>query len=503
MKNSWRWFWIIFVAAYFLTRLVSLTKLPVFADEAIYIRWAQMMVQDPQQYTFLPMFDGKTPLFMWILIPFLKLTPLDPLWAARFMSSLFGLFTVWFLVKIVKELKGTNLAQIGVGILFLITPFTLFHSRMGLIDTLLIFFLSGVFYCFLRLKQQGNFGWAILAGIFWGLALWTKVPALFMAPVSLFIFWLIPPHPKKLRDFIKMGFLFGLMGTIGLLMFYGLRVSPLFPFLFQRSQDFTFKIQEVMGGEWRSSLTNLRRVGVWSGWYLTIPALVAPWLVVPFSLDKKRPYFLPLQLSLLAFVFVAPFIALGKVISPRYFLPMTVFMLPAAALALEYLWREGAKKVFMAAAALILIHSVIFGVPLYTNPGLTPFVPEDTGQYLTEWSAGYGIPEVRDFINAKAQEAKVVVATEGYFGTLPDGLLMYFDRSPLIPQGRLEIFGVGQPIVSLNPKITNQDQDSQVYLLVNEHRMKLSADTCCELVAEYQRPLNGPALQLYRVIKKP
>src|SRR3989344_5804660 len=53
-------------------RLYNLTYLPIFADEAIYIRWAQIM-QAESTLRFLPLSDGKQPLFMWGMIPFLKI----------------------------------------------------------------------------------------------------------------------------------------------------------------------------------------------------------------------------------------------------------------------------------------------------------------------------------------------------------------------------------------------------------------------------------------------
>src|SRR3989304_2252128 len=53
-------------------RLASLTYVPVFVDEAIYIRWSQVMRAEPT-LRFMPLSDGKQPLFMWLTIPFLKL----------------------------------------------------------------------------------------------------------------------------------------------------------------------------------------------------------------------------------------------------------------------------------------------------------------------------------------------------------------------------------------------------------------------------------------------
>jgi hypothetical protein len=53
---------------YLFTHLWKLTILPVFADESIYIRWAQLIIDDWKQYLFFPLNDGKTPLQMWLMI---------------------------------------------------------------------------------------------------------------------------------------------------------------------------------------------------------------------------------------------------------------------------------------------------------------------------------------------------------------------------------------------------------------------------------------------------
>src|SRR4030043_655222 len=95
----WKWplFWGLgIVLIFFLLRLINLTILPIFADEAIYIRWSQVMRVE-STLRFLPLSDGKQPLFMWLTIPFLQIFS-DPLLAGRFLSvvagfvSLIGLF---------------------------------------------------------------------------------------------------------------------------------------------------------------------------------------------------------------------------------------------------------------------------------------------------------------------------------------------------------------------------------------------------------------------------
>src|SRR3989344_2638652 len=81
----------IFVLAFFL-RLYNLTILPIFGDEAIYIRWAQVMRAEPG-LRFVPLSDGKQPLFMWVVIPFFKIIH-DPLFASRLFSVFSGMGTL-------------------------------------------------------------------------------------------------------------------------------------------------------------------------------------------------------------------------------------------------------------------------------------------------------------------------------------------------------------------------------------------------------------------------
>ena len=90
----------VLLLAYFALRLPNLTLQPIFADEAIYVRWAQVMKSEPT-LRFLPLSDGKTPLFMWTLMPLFKVFE-DPLFAGRFLSVMSGLVTllgVYFLSR--------------------------------------------------------------------------------------------------------------------------------------------------------------------------------------------------------------------------------------------------------------------------------------------------------------------------------------------------------------------------------------------------------------------
>jgi hypothetical protein len=116
--------------------------------------------------------------------------------------------------------------------------------------------------------------------------------------------------------------------------------------------------------------------------------------------------------------------------------------------------------------------------------------------YLEDWTAGYGISEVRDYLRCLNKPA--VIGTEGSFGTLPDGLQMYFDRDR-----HFTIIGVG---LGLN-KIPEQLLDSAAagtptFLVANESRLGIKNDPRMELVLRVAKPQgekNKDALLFYRI----
>ena len=88
-RYGWQLSLVLLLLIYFVFRLINLLLIPIFADEAIYLYWSQLIMADYKRYLFYPLNDGKTPLFIWLLLPFLKFFA-DPLFAGRLLSVLFG-----------------------------------------------------------------------------------------------------------------------------------------------------------------------------------------------------------------------------------------------------------------------------------------------------------------------------------------------------------------------------------------------------------------------------
>src|SRR5260370_14072695 len=69
------------VSIYFLLRLPGLLAVPIFCDESVYLRYAQLIARAPVSRAFLSVVDPKPPLHYWLLALVQRATS-DPLLAA-------------------------------------------------------------------------------------------------------------------------------------------------------------------------------------------------------------------------------------------------------------------------------------------------------------------------------------------------------------------------------------------------------------------------------------
>lgn len=503
-----------FVFIYLLTHLYSLTILPVFADESIYIRWSQLIIDDWKQYLFFPLNDGKTPATMWLMVPFLRAFT-DQLFAGRLLSVLIGLGQIFVIKSLICNLGGRDKAQwLGVAMTTFL-PFWFFHHRMALTDPLLTFFLSLTLLFLIKSTKkfqsassiqsfvQKSFFTLLAAGISFGLALLSKIPALLFAPVFVTMSLLTPKISLQKR-FQLLSVFCGVF-FIGLVIFTSLKIHPAFGQLFSRGGDFLFTFEEILKqGEWRQSFKNIPTFFSYLSAYLTLPVLFLSFSGLFFdSLRRKQAVLL-----LSTFAFLSPMVLLGRVVYPRYLLPASIFLTVAAVLAFQTFTdhfithqKTISKKILssfllLQLLSLSVLSSFNFVVPALFEPDMIPFVKIDQTQYLHEWSSGHGIVETVSAMQNTAKHKKLFVATEGYFGTLPDGLLMYFHNQNV---ENIFIEGIGQPILELPENLKTQSQRyDEIWLVANSHRMKMNLDPKLK-ISEFCRPDTAPCLQIWDI----
>ncbi len=473
--------------------LMKLTNLPVFADEAIYIRWAQLIIDDWQRYLFFPLNDGKTPIFIWLLAP-LQLIFTDQLFAGRLLAVLIGLIQIWVIKYLIKTYQGSKKVQlIGMG-LASILPFWYFHHRMALMDGLLTLLLSLALLYMTRSIQKSNkiiSKNTILAGFFLGLAFLSKIPALLFIP-SLFTPLFLLHTKKNIAQKVAATALSILTGS---LIFFSLKFHPAFGQLFSRGSDFLFSLEELMvEHKWQDAIKQIPNYFHYFLQYFTWPVL----LTSLFGLaTKKSKQIFSLHLNWI--FFSLPIALMGKVVYPRYFLPAAISLTIAAAHSLGTLLKT--KKAFGKIIMIGLMGLTLFksGQFIYfqlTDVNKTPFVDTDKHQYLYSWSAGFGVKESTQLINKLAKDQTVLILTEGYFGTLPDGLLMYYHQENV---DNIFITGIGQPIreIPKEARIKSEDYDLTL-LLANSHRLKINLERD-KLLFESCRPNNAPCFQVWDI----
>ncbi len=473
-------------------RLISLTSFPIFADEAIYIRWAQVMRAEPA-LRFLPLSDGKQPLFMWVMIPFLKIFS-DPLLAGRLLSVLSGVGTVAGIFVLSLALFQSKKVGMVASVMYAVSPFSVFFDRMALVDSLLAFFAVWTVNFSLMAIKEIRPDYAMIAGFFLGGALLTKSPALFIALLLPSLVLIASKKSKvPLRNYLKIAGLFGATYIIGYGLYNILRLGPEFHMISLRNADYVFPLGHIITSPLNPFLGNLGSV---ANWYLYLgPGVV--FLLLPLSVyhlfrNKKKEL---LILLLFAFLPVLIQSVYAKVFTSRYILFTVpyVFVLLAAGLNET---KPVIKKMFGAALIIFVALSLIHNLLIIANPQRA-LLPERSG-YLERWTAGYGIREVAESIRKEYESnlgQTIVVGTEGYFGTLPDGLQIYLNDLP-----EVVVIGVGLDLNEV-PKslLESKAFGNKTYLVINNTRLKANPDELkAELIESYPKaqPKHGQREEL-------
>src|SRR5258706_6402847 len=101
-KNAWILFALGILIIFFFTRFYHILSLPIFTDEAIYVRWSQIASNDAA-WRFISLTDGKQPMYVWITMVLMKLIH-DPLLAGRTVSVIAGFFSMVGLFFLTNEI---------------------------------------------------------------------------------------------------------------------------------------------------------------------------------------------------------------------------------------------------------------------------------------------------------------------------------------------------------------------------------------------------------------
>lgn len=460
-------------------RIYKLTIIPVFADEAIYVRWAQVMRAE-QTLRFLPLSDGKQPLFMWVVIPFLKIFS-DPLFAGRFVSVLTGVGTLAgvFVLSMVlfRNIKISSVA----GLIYTISPFSIFFDRLALADSMLSFFGVWTLVFAIITVKRIRLDSAMITGFSLGGSLLTKSPGIYFA-LMLPATFILSIWPKKLKDrFLKTSiyvFLFTFSYIIAYAIYNILRLGPNFQMIAIRNKDYVYPISHLF----TSPMDPLKPFMDRSLEYFLIlgPSVLVVLIIFGIFRGLKK---YPLETIVIAIWGFLPIIIsseFSKTMTARYIYFSLPYFFIIAALSVQKTdiqkWKGIFNKMLIILFLAFITQSFILDFRLLTDPQKANLPRSERSGYLEDWTSGYGIKEVSNYIlNQYLQDPdrKIVIGTEGYFGTLPDGLQIYLNNRP-----EIIVIGVGEPIREIpNSLYESKNAGNSTYLVINSTRMLAKPDT--------------------------
>ena len=450
-------------------RLYNLSYLPIFGDEAIYIRWAQIMRVEPG-LRFVPLSDGKQPLFMWSVIPFSKIFS-DPLIAGRLVSVLSGVGTTLGVGILTYVLFKSKRASLIAALIYAISPYAVFFDRMALVDSMLSFFGIWTLIFSVLTVRYFRLDYAMLAGFTLGGAFLTKSPAIFFALLIPFSLLLAPIKKDNFkRVIIKAAPLFFVTYIIGFGLYNILRLGPEFHMLSIRNKDYVYPLTHILQSPFNPLITFIEASVNWF-WKLG-PSVFLPLASAGLLLNFRKYKSEILLLSTWVFIPWFASAEYAKVFTARYILYILPYLVILAA-SVFIMSRKGILKVFLFA---FVMHATIVNIQILGNVESAPLPRSERSGYLEEWTAGTGIKEISEYIREQAKNLpagrQVIVGTEGYFGTLPNGLQVYLNDIP-----EITVIGTGLDFTEVPESlIESKEAGNKTYFVVNSTRFLVNPE---------------------------
>jgi len=326
-----------------LLRTLRLGALPLFFDEGVDTRAAQVVGAVPGPATLLTSLQyGAPPLYSWLAAPLTRLLP-DPLLAARLTSALIGTATalaVWAIAHTIPspvtrddwtlDPNRRSTVQLAMGwgvragaplaaVLYALCPFTLFYNRMALLDGLLAACGGGALYFALRLARDARGRDAFALGLCLGAAMLTKIFAVDMLLLPLLA--VVAARPAQRRAVRRLALV---AAALGLAPLAALLLTPQGGGLLSATHAHAHAAGSVVA-------TVGQQLTTWGSalWlYLTPPVLLLALLGL-WSIRRQRAALVIGPWALLGGL--PPVLVPGAFLAPRYFLYSAVPILVLAA----------------------------------------------------------------------------------------------------------------------------------------------------------------------------
>jgi len=419
-------FTFVFLGALFLLiRSWNLTYLPYYGDEAEYMWDAQTALHDPSQ-RFISLQVGKQPLYIWIVMLFLKVVP-NPLLAGRLVSVIAGLLTmlgIWLLT--LRLFKNRRVAIMSI-LLYIFYPFAQFINRMGNFDSTVAMFYVWSLYFTVVLVQNVRLDLAYTLGFSLAGGILTKTNAFFsiyLLPFSLILF----DYKRKnwLRILAKLFLLFGVAAVLANLLYAIQQLSPYYERILWFNGDFVYPKREwlhlPLDFRIRLFLKNVSTITQHLWTYIT-PSYILLLAMSPFFLSKHKK----VELLLLGYWFL-PTLALAifaKGVASRWMFLFTLPLLPLIAFTFVSLYLHIFKALSRYHQILINFIMSAFTVLIFCYPviqvlllAVDPYDANSPDKFAFYYCSLWGVRDIAPYLTHEAKKRKIFIAIRGLQGPI-------------------------------------------------------------------------------------
>ncbi|PIQ99371.1 MAG: hypothetical protein COV66_12405 [Nitrospinae bacterium CG11_big_fil_rev_8_21_14_0_20_45_15] len=418
------------------THGLRLSALPIFNDEAIYIRWALLIHEDIGNL-FVSAQDGKSPLFMWLNA--LTVDRFDDIvLSGRILSVVAGGLTAGLMFYIGRRIYSPVCGYLS-ALVYLSLPFFTLHNRMALVDTLGTFFAVALVALLAGATTWNRFSPVrfLGLGLVMGMGFLTKTPFI--------ILFLLLPVSALLAGKIREKSVWLNMMLAGLI-----ALACMAPYLLHEpSQQVAGTGKMLHNADVLKPLIallkldspvlaeNMKQFAEYLWVYITPPILFLLLIGVLRAVGRRDRFGIFCLVWWL--VPCAAFLVLGREVYSRYFLfsiPPLVF------LAMEPLHtfyadlqirgrKENQTQAIVAGLVLLaLIPAWKFDYQWIVAPESTPMAKKDRWQYLESQYSGYGIRSAIKQMNAGRQGRPLWLFVSRTWGMPGDALYLYMKDLP-------------------------------------------------------------------------
>ena len=431
---------------FLIIRILFLTKLPIFNDESIYLRWGQAFHDNPYLWSFPIWFDGKLP-GLTMLFGFLQWLPIDPLVTGRLLSVMFSLVTWYVLLLLAKPYSEKTGGTIVLTILYALCPLAFFFERMALMESAVIMVHVVSAFLFFRLLEKPTIVRGALLGLLLVFGFWIKtIVLLTMLCVGVGMIYHIRRDETVWKRYRAALMTIGGVFCLGIL---PLLLQQAFWHMGEKSA-WTLTLEDFLSFPIRYWWTNVVRLLFWSIEFLTPLYLIAAIIGIPIVRKTSRGIYILIWavVPLIVELFVA------KIFTTRYMALVVPFWVLFAFVGIET-YSGRVKKVIWAVTIFFsgVTTLVLAGMPLlyYALIRAIPYAHEDFSQYVLSWHSGYGITSAIRYIEKYEKEhGKTLVIVRGDSGNPEDAVYLYLSR-------------YGMPVVFNDEFIKNADKFIPTY----------------------------------------